>query len=139
MWAGILLVVFGALALWLGPVDRGTAAQMSAGYVPALLGYGLLIVGFLLIGQGLRTATGDDQLERASWRPFLVLAAIVAFALLLERFGLVIATFALLVIGARASRDLTLRQFALLAVVLYALVFAIFVWGLGLPVHLWPA
>ena len=67
-----------------------------------------------------------------------MLPAVIAFALLLERAGLVIATFALLVIGARAARDLTLRQFVVLAAVLYALVFAVFVWGLKLPVSLWP-
>jgi hypothetical protein len=139
VWAGILFIVFGALALWLGPEERGNATQMAAGDVPALLGYALFVVGALLIAQGLRTATREVPSESLALRPFLVLVAVVAFALLLERAGLVIATFALLVIGARAARDLTLRQFAILAVVLYALVFAIFVWGLGLPVSLWPA
>jgi hypothetical protein len=139
VWAGIVFLGFGALALWLGPEDRGNATQMAAGYFPALLGYALFIVGFLLIAQGLRAVTRDEGSERLSLRPFLALAAVLAFALLLERAGLVIATFALLVIGGRAARDLTLRQFVVLAVVLYALMFAIFVWGLGLPVSLWPA
>jgi hypothetical protein len=146
--AGLVFVLFGGLAIGLGPAERGTAAEMAAGYLPTLLGLLLITVGLILAAHGVRAVRVDHSgaaeqppvvsghLSRL--RPFLILPAIVAFALLLESAGLVIASLALLVIGACAARDLTLRQFAVLAVLLLALVLVVFVWGLGLPVKVWP-
>jgi hypothetical protein len=147
--AGLVFVLFGALALGLGPAEKGTATEMAAGYLPALLGVLLIAVGLILAAHGVRAVrldqappSGEASREAVSvsrWRPFLILPAIVAFALLLESAGLVIASIALLGIGALAARDMTLRQFALLAIVLLVLVLAVFVWGLGLPVKVWPS
>jgi hypothetical protein len=183
--AGLVFVLCGALALGLGPAEKGTATDMAAGYLPALLGVLLIAVGLILAALGVRAVRLDQPpgseravrsdgargseagvhpngaadsrqaapLERAPasqdashgaasfsrLRPFFILPAIVAFALLLESVGLVLASIALLGIGALAARDMTLRQFALLAIVLLVLVLAVFVWGLGLPVKVWPA
>ena len=54
VWAGIVFITFGVLALWLGPEGRGNATEMAAGYIPTVLGYALFIVGCLLIAQGTR-------------------------------------------------------------------------------------
>jgi hypothetical protein len=182
--AGLVFVLCGALALGLGPAGKGTATEMAAGYLPALLGVLLIAVGLILAALGVRAVRLDQApvserlrsdgvrgseagvhsngaadsrqaapLERAAasqdasraaaglsrLRPFLILPAIVAFALLLESAGLVIASIALLVIGALAARDLTVRQFLVVAIVLLVMVLAVFVWGLGLPVKVWPA
>jgi putative tricarboxylic transport membrane protein len=172
--AGLVFVLFGALALGLGPSDKGTASEMAAGYLPTLLGVLLIAVGLMLAAHGVRAARRErappsdlaapldhapasgqtvhfDRVPAsgraasgtasrlASLRPFLILPAIIAFGLLLENVGLVIASVALLAIGALAARDLTVRQFAVLAIVLLVMVLAVFVWGLGLPVKVWPS
>jgi hypothetical protein len=110
-WAGLTFVAIGVFAVLLAPAEKGSIGQMAAGYFPTLLGYALSGIGVIL--------------------------TIVAFALLLERAGLVIAIFALLAIAALAGRGFTLKQFALLSAVLFALVFAVFVWALRMPVRLW--
>jgi hypothetical protein len=71
-------------------------------------------------------------------RPFLVLLAVVIFALSLERAGLVLSTVLLTASAALAGRDLRKHEFATLAVILTAVSVAVFLWGLGLPLRLWP-
>ncbi len=130
--------LIGVLAWALSPVERGDATNMAAGYFPAVLGCLLAGVGLLLIARSVKSVAAGDGPVVLAPRPFFVLPAVVAFALLFERAGLVVASLALLVIAAFAARGLTVRQFLVVTAVLVALVFLIFVWGLGLPVKVWP-
>jgi hypothetical protein len=136
-WAGLTFVAIGVFAVLLAPAEKGSIGQMAAGYFPTLLGYALSGIGVILTMRGFTRGAQSDHVSRTALRPLLVLLAVVAFALLLERAGLVIAIFALLAIAALAGRGFTLKQFALLSAVLFALVFAVFVWALRMPVRLW--
>jgi hypothetical protein len=138
----------GALALlglaviavaWRRPV--GTAAP---GSLPAWLV--VPVFWGLLAGVGRVGLTGLDlalaALLALCWpvsRPlFWVLASVGGFALLLEPLGLAIATLALMA-GARQA-DPEMGWTALLALWfgLLALSVALFIWGLGTPIPLWP-
>jgi hypothetical protein len=62
----------------------------------------------------------------------------LVFALMIGRYGVVAATVALVAIGAFASRESRLLEVAAAAIVLVVLTLTIFVWGVGLPIPVWP-
>jgi hypothetical protein len=67
-----------------------------------------------------------------------VTIAIVAFALSLERLGLVVAIVLLTGIGALATRSLRPLETAVAAIALIVLSWGIFIAGLGLAIPVWP-
>ena len=107
--AGLLFMAVAAFGLWVSrdyPV--GTALRMGTGYVPRLLCWVLLGLGALILVQGLRAAVrGRCARSRPAWRAVIaVTAALVLFALSIERLGLVVAIVLLVGIGALATRAL---------------------------------
>jgi hypothetical protein len=69
----------------------------------------------------------------------LVLGAVLAFAVLLKPLGLALALVITIFVGAAGGPEYRAREVAMLAAALVALVLAVFVAGLGLPVPVWPA
>ena len=137
--AGLLFIAVAVIGLWASrnyPIGTGT--RMGTGYVPRLLCWILLGLGALVLLQGLRS---DAVIEhgRPIWRA-IVLAplSLIVFALLIAEFGVVIATVALVVVGALASRESRPLEVAAAAVLLVMMTLAIFVWGVGLPISVWP-
>jgi hypothetical protein len=68
-----------------------------------------------------------------------VLGAVVAFGLLLRPAGLVVALIALIGISSFGSHKFKARDTVLLAIGLCLLVLAVFIYGLGLTIPVWPA
>jgi hypothetical protein len=68
----------------------------------------------------------------------LVALSLVAFALALERLGLVLSILLLTGIAAMAGRGLRPIETAVAAVVLVALCWSIFIVGLSLTIPVWP-
>lgn len=134
--AGGFTIALGASAIWIAQdYPFGSLRRMGPGYFPTSLGW-------LLVGLGAIIAAGGFMRPgvqpRADWRNMIaVLAAILAFALMVERFGLIAATVALVFISAAADRSSTLRGTAILTVCLVAMTVGIFVEGLGIPFRLW--
>ncbi len=137
--AGLLFILVAVIGLWASrnyPV--GTTTRMGTGYVPRLLCWILLTLGVLIAVQGLRTS-GFIQLGRPIWRAIVfVPLSLLVFAFLIGPFGVVIATVALVVVGALAGRESRPLEVAAAAVILVVLTLAIFVWGVGLPIPVWP-
>ncbi|BBK39254.1 hypothetical protein STAQ_43320 [Allostella sp. ATCC 35155] len=135
---GILLAGLGTAALWIGwDWPAGSLAEMQAGFFPRLLAAALVLGGLALIGRSV--LTNGEPMPRISWRPVLgVTAAVIAFALTLERLGLVIAILTVVVIGSTAGAGLRPLPLLLLWLVLTVLCGVIFVWGVGLPIQLAP-
>jgi hypothetical protein len=139
--AGVLFMAVALVGLWVSrnyPI--GTALRMSTGYVPRLLLWALLLLGGAILVSGIRAADVGSELEPGgAWRPIiLVPAALVAFALGLERFGLIVACALLVGIGSLANRDLRPGDVIAAGLVLTFLTWAIFVWALGLTIRVWP-
>ena len=137
--AGLLFIAVAVIGLWASrnyPIGTGT--RMGTGYVPRLLCWILLGLGALVLVQGLRSEAVIER-GRPIWRA-IVLAplSLVAFALLIADFGVVIATVALVVVGALASRESRPLEVVAAAVLLVVMTLAIFVWGVGLPIPVWP-
>jgi hypothetical protein len=139
--AGLMFVAIAAFGLWVSrdyPV--GTALRMGTGYVPRLLCWILLGLGAVIFLQGLyeadRRRSGGGF---AGWRAVAFVAgSLVAFALSLERLGLVIAILLLIGIGRLAARDLRPLETLVAALVLIVLSWAVFIAGLGLTIPVWP-
>jgi len=136
--AGLMFVVWGVAGLCIASdYPRGTALRMGPGYMPLLLCWGLVILGGVIAIKGLMT-TG---VSLTAWhlRPLiLVLAAIVAFAVLIEPAGLAIATVAIVLIGAAGGIEFRWREALALALGLAAGAVGLFVYGLKLTMPVWP-
>jgi hypothetical protein len=146
--AGLMFIAIAAIGLWTSrnyPI--GTALRMGTGYVPRLLCFVLMGLGALVVLQGvLATDPPAAPRERASedgviaqLRPVAVVTlALIAFALALETLGLVLSIFVLVAIASLASRELKPWETLAAAAGLSVLTWAIFVFGLSLPIPVWP-
>ena len=114
----------------------GTVTYMGPGFFPMMLGLALLVIGIATI----MVAVGDrSQRWRPTfgWRPVLaVLGAILAFAVLIERAGLLPATLALAMIVGAARDPYSARSSFLLGLTLSALSWLVFVLGLNMNLTL---
>ena len=137
--AGLLFIAVAAVGLWAShDYPIGTTTRMGTGYVPRMLCWILLGLGATVFVQGLR---GGGSLERGRpiWRAMIFAPlSLLVFAELIAPFGVVIATVCLVAVGALASRDSRPLEVAAAAVLLAALTVTIFVWGVGLPIPVWP-
>jgi putative tricarboxylic transport membrane protein len=137
--AGAMFMAVALLGLWVSrEYPIGTALRMGTGYVPRLLCWVLLALGALVLLGGLRGGSSGSAAAFA-WRPVVCVAGSLAlFGLALERLGLVIAILLLIGLGALASRMLRPVETIIAALVLIALSWSIFIFGLGLTIPVWP-
>lgn len=141
LWSGVVFVAIGAGALAFGRgLNVGSAAEMGEGYVPMAMALALIALGALIsLLAWWRPAGLDAGFGTLRWRPLVfVTAAILAFVAALEALGLIAAIAASVIAANFAGQPLGVRALALLICVLCLGVVAVFVWGLGLPLHLLP-
>lgn len=147
MFAGI-----GAAAVWLAadyPV--GSLRRLGPGALPLGLGVLLMAVGAGLAVQVLLRLLRSPAGERPpliAWpgwpgrqvlRSILcVVGGLVLFALMIRPAGLFLATATLVLLSSRADSGTPLWGSVVLALVIPTLSAAIFVWGIGLPIRVWP-
>jgi hypothetical protein len=136
--AGLMLVVLAAIGLWLNrEYAPGTASRMGAGYMPMLAFSAQLLIGAAVLLVGL--FNGPDPLERWAWRPVLfILAAMCAFALLLNKGGLLLAIAVTIAIASLA--DKTNRPAGVLGLIVFLVVLCwfVFIKQLDIRVNVWP-
>ena len=131
---GAALIVFGAWFTWYGHMElpAGDLRRMGPGFFPMAIGVLVGIFGLLLLLPALFRA---GTWPRPELRPLVtILAGGLAFAFLIEPFGMVPATLALIVVVAMAERRIRPLRTAILAVVLAAVAVLVFSEGLGIPV-----
>lgn len=129
---GILILAFGLLVLVMSFDYRmGTLRQMGPGYVPAILGATLIVLGAMVIVQAVREET---LIGLPNMRPFVMISvSVLVFALLLERIGLVPTVVATVLAASQSQAGNRLLGAFLLSVVIGALSWLIFSYGLRLP------
>lgn len=136
---GLLLIAAGGwFVMHSGNYTMGTLRRMGPGYFPVLIGGMIILFGLLVLVPGMLRA---GSMPRPEWRPFATISlSVLAFALLVEPFGLVPATVALTIAAALAEPGLRPLRLALLALGLSALGVLVFTQGLGipLPAFRWP-
>ncbi len=136
-------VVFGLLVIWQTTLIRLTPAYSKVGprVIPYIVGAGLVLVGIWLAFEALtgRAMVGSSDSEDADptlptdWRTVGLLAlALVAYLLLIERAGFIIASAVLFVWAAIAMGSRRFARDIVIGVVLATVLFLIFKRGLGL-------
>ena len=138
LFVGAFLIAVAVIALWLTSNLRlGAATRMGPGYMPVALCWILLMLGAAIGVRGF--VTQGEPTERWAPRPLLfICAGIACFALTIERFGLVVAVVAAVLVGSLADPLSRRLETGLLAAGLAAFCSAIFVKALGLPMQIWP-
>ena len=136
--AGAFLILVAILAyVFSDNLPIGKLVNMGPGYVPRVLAWALAILGVIIGGRAF-TIDGPG-LEGWAWRPLAALtAAVLVFALLLERAGLVIAIIATVAIARFAAPGAKLVPVLALSIGLAVGSLALFTYGLGLPLRAWP-
>lgn len=136
--AGLLFIGFGALAIIAGiGYGIGTPARMASGFFPVLIGAAIAVIGVVLVLKAWRLPDVPHPVSFPELRSLVfVIASVLTFAFLVNRFGLVPALLASIVVAWVADRRGRLLELAGLAILLTLLIVGIFVYGLGAPVTL---
>ena len=114
-----------------------TPGRMGPGYFPMLLGAVLGGLGLVLVVRSFVSA--GDVLTRLHVLPLAIIAlGVCLFGVFIERLGLVISLIVVTVVTALASRESRPMEFAALALVLAGFSVGVFVYGLRLPLPIWP-
>lgn len=135
---GLVLVALGAAGLYYARgYALGTLSVIGPGYLPRAYCTILVVLGALLTVKGwLRpgATAGPVSIGPAA----LIMAALLVFALSIERLGLFVAVFATVLVSALASQQFRIVRTLVLAVVLSAGSVLLFIHALGLPIPVWP-
>lgn len=133
----LLFVVSGLLLIGQQSLPRGTAVNMGAGYVPNILGWGIMCIAILLGARSFRLS--GAPLNSIPWRPLItILGSFFIFAILIERAGLAVAAISTILVAAAATAGFRWRSNILLAIALTAFSVVLFKFGLGIAVRVWP-
>lgn len=148
-FAGLMYLVVG-LAFAIGAIDYnvGTAARMGPGYFPLILGVLLALIGVVIALKATASGPeGGDPVGKWAWKQiFFVLAANFTFGILLvgvpalgiPGFGLIVAIIGLVFIASTAGHNVNYKEVLVLALILAAGSYAVFVWALNLQFPVWP-
>lgn len=140
--SGLLMIVLGVFTISqsLG-YNFGTLRRMGPGFFPIVLSVGLCLIGIAMIVSKAFVPKGADvDVDNLNMRGIVgVLGGLLALALLLEPFGLIPAIFAGVLIASLADRQLKLVPALVLALVLSAFCYSVFVWALNLPLKAFGA
>ncbi len=137
-FAGLIFIAFGLAAIIIGSnYSLGSAARMGPGYFPRILGILLLVLGSALSLRALKIK--GDPIPRWHWKPMLiVLGSVIAFGVLVNYIGLVVATIGLVFCSSAASHEFRPREALVSGVLLATLAVGVFIYGLSLQLPTWP-
>ncbi|HUG24083.1 tripartite tricarboxylate transporter TctB family protein [Piscinibacter sp.] len=141
-WSGLMFVAVGVAFAW-GALNYsfGSSARPGPAYFPFGLGVLLAILGAVTLFEALTIETEDGEpIGAISWKPLLIIVGSIAlFGFLLPRLGMVLALPILVVTSALAGDEFHWGEALGNAAVLTVGSWAIFIYGLGLVIPLWPA
>ncbi len=137
-WGGIALLVLALFSIWAGSDLPGTKGfAFGPGTAPRLFGGLLAFVSIVIAINGL--ISNGPPLERWGIRaPLLFLASVVFFGATVRPFGLVISAFVTLMIASAANKEVRWGESLIWSAILTVAAVALFIYGLNLPLQLWP-
>ncbi len=140
-WAGIMFLAFGGIFAGYGMrYTIGTAAKMGPGYFPMILSTIVILLGMVISLSSVSVRATVEKVEKFDWPVlFVVMGAVVLFALLLKSLGLIISQLILIAFSSYASPKFSWKSTLINAAVLILLCLLLFIWTLKLPFTLWPA
>jgi hypothetical protein len=140
-WSGLVFIVVGLGFSW-GALNYsfGSSGRPGPGYFPFGLGILLALLGAFTLFESLTIDTEDG--EKVGAFPFkqilIIIGSIVLFGVLIPRFGLLISLPILIITCAMAGDEFHWGEVLVMAAVLTAASWAIFIWGLALTVPVMP-
>lgn len=137
--AGLMFVASGLWGLAAAyDLEMGTLSEMGPGFFPRAVSGLLILLGIGIVMTGF---SKNAELLELPWtlRPILtIVIASLAFALLLERAGIVLAISANILIGVLAGERPSVPALIVLTISLIVASIALFVWALGMQIPIWP-
>lgn len=135
--AGLLFVAFGAAALYFGQgYAFGAATRMGPGYLPTVLGWMLVAIGAIIAIRSLLVS--GVPIPTIHLRPqIMIIAALLAFALVIERLGLLAAAAAVVVLASLATREARPLETIVIAILTAFAAVGLFIYLLGQPMAPW--
>ena len=136
-----LIVVGGAFAIGATNYSFGTAIRPGPGYFPFGLGIILAVLGLVvLVGSLTQGKKNGDPIGAIPWRPLgCIVGAIVFFGYFLPKLGFLISFPIMIVLTSAGGNEFTWKDALLNALILTALSYLIFIYGLQLTIPVWPA
>jgi hypothetical protein len=135
---GLLFIVVGLAALWIGAdYAMGTAQRPGTGVLPRILAWCLIGCGSLL---WIKAFMSDGPgLGQWAWRTLILIPlALVAFSVLIDRAGLIVAMLASMTLAAFATPQTRWGEYAVFAAIMVVIGVGMFIYGLGMPVRAFP-
>lgn len=134
-WSGLLFVAFGVVGAHLSSgFVFGALTKMGPGFLPTVLSYLMITIGALVTLRSFALKGGGIQ-PSAVKPQALIVAAIVLFALMIERVGLIPTVFVVLIVASFAAEEAKLRDSVLLAAAMALACYLVFIVLLGLPLR----
>jgi hypothetical protein len=137
-WAGCFFLVAGIGGLWLSrDYPFGSSVAMGPGYLPRILSWGLVGLGTIIAALGIYIE--GARIPPMHWRPVVcIVSSILAFALLVPSYGLVVASIATAGLTLVGNRErIRLVEAILLLVLLTTFTVILFVYVLQQPLPVW--
>lgn len=136
--SGLLFVAVGLAALWIGAdYPLGSAQRPGTGVLPRILAWCLIATGLLLWLKAL--FVNGPRLGAWAWRPaVMVTLAVVVFAVLIDRLGLIAAMLAAMTLAALGTPETRWREYLPFALLMLAIGIGLFRYALGMPFTLLP-
>ncbi|CAN5508686.1 tripartite tricarboxylate transporter TctB family protein [soil metagenome] len=141
-WSGLMFVVTGvAFAVGATNYSLGESARPGPGYFPLGLSVLLAILGAIVLFKSLTIESeGGDPIGKIAWRPlWVIVIAITVFGLALPRLGMFITLPLLIIMVSFAGDEFRIKEVIINAVLLTALSWVLFVYGLNLTIPTLPA
>jgi len=135
---GLFFMAIGAFGMWIGRnYPMGSPVRLGTGVFPRILCWGMLITGFVILLKGLFTA--GESMGKVAWRPVILISvAATAFALLIDRAGLVVAMLGMIIPAGFAGHEFYPKEFTIFSAILIVIGVALFIFGLGMPIKTFP-
>jgi hypothetical protein len=136
---GVFLVGLAALGYFGGRgLTLGSTVRMGPGFVPTALSAIVAGMGVVMLVRGFVGHRGE-RLEPWAWSKLAyILGSFIAFALTLERLGLVLAVILLVALSSLGAPDRRWWEIAIAAPIAAAFSAIVFKILLGIPLNLWP-
>lgn len=139
--SGVLFLAFAVFFFVMAlQYPAGTAARMGPGYFPRLLAIVLAGIGLIVILGAMKSSAEAQALRQWDLKGLAwITGSVILFGALLFPLGLIGALFVLIMVSSRASPEFTWMGALANAAVLTVLCLAVFVYGLGLQLPVWPS
>lgn len=135
--SGLLILCFGSLVIFESlNYTVGSLLRMGPGYFPLVLGISLSAIGIVLLVRSIFVSSIIDSVQ---WRPLVfVTLGLVVFGLGINSLGVFFSTTALVFISRFSQKDLCFLNTTVLALSLNIIVYLVFIYGLSIPLKLFP-